>query len=160
MNWDNNDDIDTLSYCRSNSVGKVAPDSEHSFEDDEVFAIGNRLEERYLLSSKLGRGGLGKVFLASDERLDREVAIKVLFHDRDIAEARKDLETEARLGASLQHPNIEAVYDFGFYRNQSFTVFEYVDGKTLRKVLEERKHIPLNKTRTIIGQLPHPPSAE
>lgn len=153
MNRDAVEDIDTLTFCRSNASGEVTTGFDPPVGDDKVFAIGNRLEDRYLLTSQLGSGGLGRVFLASDERLDREVAIKVLFHDRDIAEASQDLETEARLGASLQHPNIAGVFDFGFYHNQSFTVFEYVAGETLREVLNRRIQIPLHEARTIIGQL-------
>lgn len=153
MNWYTTREVDTLSYCRSSAAGRVAPEPEHSIEDNGIFSLGNRLEERYLLKSKLGSGGFGQVFLASDERLDRAVAIKVLYHDRDLAGASQDLETEARIGASLQHPNIAAVYDFGFYRNQSFTVFEYVDGETLRSVLDQRKQIPLEETCTIVGHL-------
>ncbi len=128
-------DIGTLSFCRSDVDGHV---TRPWLERDEVFAVGNQLEGRYLLQSRLGEGGMGSVFLARDERLDRNVAIKVLLLTRDVREAEKELETEARLGANLQHPNIASVFDFGFHRNHSFTVFEYVDGESLRALLERR----------------------
>ncbi len=143
-------DIGTLSFCRSDADGHV---TRPWLERDEVFAVGNQLEGRYLLQSRLGEGGMGSVFLARDERLDRNVAIKVLLLTRDVREAEKELETEARLGANLQHPNIAAVFDFGFHRNHSFTVFEYVDGESLRALLERRGCLPLSEVQAITGEL-------
>ncbi len=153
MTIDTMNESETLYYCRSTADGEIAAVATTPPQADDLFAIGNRLEDRYLLKSQLGQGGLGRVYLASDERLERDVAIKVLLHNRNVAESKRDLEIEARLGASLQHPNIAAVYDFGFYRNRSFTVFEHVDGETLRQVLRRRHRLPLDETQTIIGQL-------
>lgn len=152
MDWnsDSDSDIGTLSFCRSDADGHV---TRQLPPRDEVFAVGNQLEGRYQLRSQLGKGGMGSVFLARDERLDRHVAVKVMLLTRDVAEAEMELETEARLGASLQHPNIAAVFDFGFHRNHSFTVFEYVDGETLRTLLERRGRLPLGEVQAIIGQL-------
>ncbi len=147
------DDVDTLSFHRSDQTGQLHTGFYEQAGAGDSLSVGNRLDDRYRITAKLGRGGMGQVFVAHDERLDRQVAIKVLYHDRDVSDVGKELEAEARMGASLQHPNIAAVYDFGFSGNQSFTVFEYVDGKTLRQVLEHRGTIPLEETKLIIGQL-------
>src|SRR5262245_26753227 len=80
----------------------------------------------------LGAGGMGEVYPARDTRLDRDVAIKVLPNafspgSRQLAQ----FEAEARLLASLQHPNICAIYDVGTDRGVSFIVMEQLLGETL-----------------------------
>ena len=155
MKGDSAGELETLSYCRSSTEGDIAPAiGGNQVAHDQTFVIGSRLDDRYLLKSILGAGGLGRVFLAEDARLDREVAIKVLHHDRAMdANAIVDLETEARIGAGLQHPNIAAVYDFGFSANRSYTVFEFVDGETLRSILQRRTRVDPKEVRMIADQL-------
>ena len=91
MNSDTTGEADTLSYCRSGVDGQVTSELEHSVDDARVFSIGNLLEDRYMLKATLGSGGFGQVFRAADQRLDRDVAIKVLVHDRDLTDANRQL---------------------------------------------------------------------
>ncbi len=71
---------------------------------------------------------MGQVFAARDLRLERVVAIKVVKHHLTRAdELERILAREARLGASLNHRGIAAVYDFGFQGVKSYTVFEFVE---------------------------------
>ena len=89
----------------------------------------------YLLSARIGAGGMGEVYKARDTRLDRTVAIKVLpgALARDRA-AKERLEREARAVAALNHPNICALYDIGGTGDDDgieFLVMEFVDGGTL-----------------------------
>jgi serine/threonine-protein kinase len=94
------------------------------------------------------------VFLAKDLRLDRPVAMKVILHRRRGAEDLELLlEREAKLGASLNHKGIAAVYDFGFHGDKSYTVFEYVEGETLRQLIRRRGRIPLEEALPIAYDL-------
>jgi serine/threonine protein kinase/Flp pilus assembly protein TadD len=90
----------------------------------------------YRILQKLGGGGMGVVFRGHDERLDRDVAIKVLppgiLTD---AKARERFRTEARALAKLSHPNIAHVYDFDSQNETDVLVMEYVDGTTLANKL-------------------------
>jgi serine/threonine protein kinase len=91
----------------------------------------------YRIVSVVGAGGMGVVYRARDERLDRDVAIKVLLPTvaRDAGRAKR-FEREARATAALSHPNIVPVFDFGIQDGVAFIVSELVRGRTLRVVLQ------------------------
>ena len=90
----------------------------------------------YYVQSKLGEGGMARVYKAYHARLRREVAIKVILSQiAQQADFRVRFEREAQFVASLQHPNIVAVYDFGDFGNQTYLVMQYVGGGTLRDKL-------------------------
>ena len=87
---------------------------------------------RYELGRVIGRGGMGTVYDATDRRLDRRVAVKIL--RPDLAEqprARRRFETEARAAAQLAHPNVVTVYDSGEDDGVPFLVMERLPGRTL-----------------------------
>lgn len=95
---------------------------------------GDRLFGRFVLKRLLGRGGMGVVWLAHDERLARDVALKfapdaVRFDDAAIEE----LKSETRRGLELAHPNIVKIYDFCEDDEHAAISMEYVDGETLAK---------------------------
>jgi serine/threonine protein kinase/tetratricopeptide (TPR) repeat protein len=92
----------------------------------------------YRILEKLGSGGMGVVYRARDERLDRDVAIKVLPAGllADDA-ARKHFRKEALALSKLNHPNIETVHDFDTQAGVDFLVMEYIPGKTLSDKLAE-----------------------
>ena len=125
------------------------------------FAPGGVIQGRYRVDQELGRGGMGIVFLGRDLQLDRSVAIKVSLlqepkgdsDETDLAALRGAFAEEARLGANLTHPAIATVYDFGFYDNKPYTVFEYLPGETLRDLLRRRTRLPLEEVRLIVGPL-------
>ncbi len=95
---------------------------------------------RYRIEREIGRGGMGQVYRAHDTRLGRTVALKMippeLTHD---SELRRRLALEARAASALNHPGIATVYDFEEHAAESFIVFEYVDGATLRERLKQRR---------------------
>ena len=86
----------------------------------------------YEIVAPLGAGGMGVVYRAHDQRLERDVAVKVLPHGL-LAEdaARKRFRKEALALARLSHPNIAAVYDFGEQDGADYLVMEYVPGQSL-----------------------------
>jgi Tol biopolymer transport system component len=92
----------------------------------------------YRVLEKIGSGAMGEVFRARDERLGRDVALKLI---RPASSANPDhlrrFELEARAAAALNHPNIVAVYDVGLNEGSPYIVCELLEGKTLRKRLEE-----------------------
>ena len=94
----------------------------------------------YEILAPLGAGGMGEVYRARDARLGRDVAIKVLVerlaHDR---EHRVRFEREARAVASVSHPNILAIHDFGEESGLFFSVTELLEGQTLRQRLERER---------------------
>jgi serine/threonine protein kinase len=103
------------------------------------FGPGQKIFRRYILQKILGRGGMGVVWLAEDEDLERLVALKVLpetlCHDHASLEA---LKRETKLGLHLAHPNIVRIYDFQRDDNAAAISMEYVDGVTLSDARSER----------------------
>ena len=93
------------------------------------------LAGRYRRLETIGTGGMARVVLAQDERLGRQVAVKRLHADSP-GETAKRFEREARLGASLNHQNIVAIYDVDCDTDDVLIVMEYVEGETLKQALE------------------------
>ncbi len=104
---------------------------------DPMSMIGKALG-RYAITSKLGEGGMGIVYLAHDTSLDRKVAIKFLpeFLKQDET-ARKRFNREARSAAALDHPFICAIHEIGEAEGKSFIVMEYLEGQTLQNRLAQ-----------------------
>jgi len=101
--------------------------------------IGRMLDNRYLVRSRIAHGGMATVYLATDTRLDRQVALKVMH-----AELARDADFvgrfigEAKSVARLSHPNIVGVFDQGSDGHFLYLAMEYVPGRTLRSLLRER----------------------
>src|SRR6266540_4750030 len=93
---------------------------------------------RYRLAELLGRGGMSEVWRAEDLELGRNVAIKLLAPDADTAR----FEREARAVASLAHPNIMQLFDYGQSDGRPYMVLEYVPNGTLEDRLRNRKPLP------------------
>lgn len=87
----------------------------------------------FRLERLLGQGGMGAVYLATDERLERQVAIK--FHQECNTLAFTRFEREAKILAKLSHRNIVAVHEVGIHRGRLYLAMEYIDGGTLRQWL-------------------------
>src|SRR5438067_3822865 len=103
------------------------------------FAAGQKLFKRYRLIKTLGRGGMGIVWLARDEELERDVALKFLpdlvIHDRAVL---SDLKREARRSLELTHKNIVRIYDFVHDQTSGCISMEYVDGDTLSNLRADK----------------------
>jgi serine/threonine protein kinase len=111
----------------------------------------------YKITDKLGAGGMGEVYLAHDERLDRQVALKFLpAHVQSEATSRERFLREAQAASKLTHPNIVGLYYIEQVDDRDFIVMEYVRGRSLRDVIAEGD-ISLEKalgwTREIAGAL-------
>jgi serine/threonine protein kinase len=92
----------------------------------------------YRILEKIGSGAMGEVFRARDERLGRDVALKLIRpSSSDNPDHLRRFELEARAAAALNHPNIVAVYDVGVHQGSPYIVGELLEGKTLRKRLAE-----------------------
>ncbi len=91
----------------------------------------------YRVLEPLGSGGMAQVYLAEDVRLGRRLALKVLSHRTLPDEERlRRFEREARAISALNHPNILTVYDVGYADGTQFLATEYIDGVTLRSVID------------------------
>jgi len=97
-----------------------------------VLAIGTQIDQ-YRIDGPLGAGGMGIVYRATDTKLNRPAAIKVLPESLADPEARRRFQREAQMASSLNHPHIVTVYDAGEYQQQQYLITEYVDGGTLRQ---------------------------
>jgi len=95
------------------------------------------IEDKYVVTKLLGRGGMGSVYLANQKRLNRNVAVKVLLsHLVGSSSMRSRFEREARIVARLRHPAIVTIHDFGVLPSgHAYLVMEYLDGETLRRTI-------------------------
>jgi serine/threonine-protein kinase len=117
---------------------------------DDVLT-GRLLDRRYHVRSRIAHGGMATVYLATDTRLDREVALKVMHADlaRD-AEFVARFTGEAKSVARLSHQNVVQVYDQGADGQYLYLAMEYVPGRTLRALLRERGWFPWQEALEIL----------
>jgi tetratricopeptide (TPR) repeat protein len=106
------------------------------------------LISRYQLVSRIGQGGMGAVYKASDTRLDnRLVAIKEMskagLPATLLEEAEAAFEREARLLGKLLHPNLPRIHDHFTENDRSYLVMDFIDGETLEEYLDNKGHVPL-----------------
>jgi tetratricopeptide (TPR) repeat protein len=117
-------------------------------------AIPDLLCGRYRIKQTLGRGAMGVVYRARDEHLEREVAIKVLASElRHHPDALRFFTEEAKALAQLNHPNIVSVFDQTTVDDETYLVMEFVDGRTLDSLLEEKRKLPVHTSLALIDQL-------
>ena len=106
--------------------------------------IGTKLSH-FEITAKLGEGGMGEVYQATDTRLDRTVAVKVLAgHLAEDPQSRERFEREAKAVSSLNHPHICTLHDVGEQDGQLFLVMEMVEGESLASLLEKGR-LPLEQ---------------
>jgi dienelactone hydrolase len=107
----------------------------------------------YRVVGSIGAGGMGVVYLAEDERLNRKVALKFLPPAIALdTHARARLLREAQAASSLDHPNVAAVYDIGEWSGQLFIAMPYYEGETLRQRIE-RGALAVDEAARIAGQI-------
>ena len=116
-----------------------------------VLEAGAVLAGRYHLERELGKGGMGRVLVARDEKLGRRVAVKVVTAAHDPARVRR-FEQEARTAGALEHPNVLAVYDLGEQDGVPFLVTELLEGHTLRTVIDGPR-LPPSQVQGVALQL-------
>lgn len=109
---------------------------------------------KYKIVKKIGQGGMGTVYLAIDQSLNREVAIKKMNEDIKMNEREKQrfLE-EARTVAMLHHPNIIEIYTIFEEKGDLYLVFEYIDGVSLDKKLDEAIRMPFFEVKSIVVEI-------
>jgi serine/threonine-protein kinase len=108
--------------------------------------LGTTLNGRYRLEARIGAGGMSTVYRATDETLQRLVAIKLM--NREIATDSDQLERfrrEARAVAQLSHPHIVGVIDYGEDDGRPYIVFEYVEGETLKERIRRNGRLPITE---------------
>src|SRR6266704_6448932 len=107
--------------------------------DPHVRMLDRALAGRYVLERRLGRGGMGVVYLARELRLDRPVAIKLLPPERALqATARQRFLREARTAAQLSHPGIVPIFAVHEVSDFVYFAMAYVDGDTLGRRVRQR----------------------
>ncbi|MFH1809919.1 MAG: protein kinase [Pseudomonadota bacterium] len=124
----------------------------------ETLPVGTRLG-KYLLQRLLGKGAMGAVYLAVDELLDRQVAVKTITPTfAGDAQFRARFLREARTLAKLNHPNVVQIYDVHDVGEASrddlpFLVTEFVDGKDLYTIVRDEKHLPWGRACLLLRQI-------
>jgi len=111
---------------------------------------------RYQIVSQLGRGAMGTVYRALDPAIERTVAIKTLnpdLPDENMAEVKERFLREAKSAGRLNHPNVVTVYDVGEAGGVAYIAMEYLEGQSLRQVLDSGSLLPFHTISNIAAQI-------
>lgn len=115
---------------------------------------GTVLSERYRIEERLAVGGMGAVYVAHDERLGRQVAVKIL--KEDLAHDPRFVERfrrEARAAGALSHPNVAGVFDFGNHEDRHYMVMELARGRDLARLLREEGPLSPERAARVASQI-------
>lgn len=115
-------------------------------------AIGESVGRRYRILEVIGTGGIGTVYKAIDTRLQRLVALKVLHFTPD-AESKEQFSREVQALARLNHPNIVQIYDVSLDDDLVYMTAEYIEGRNLRHVIADARHLDLDYAIEIVFQV-------
>ena len=114
--------------------------------------------QNYRIERQIGSGGMGEVYLAEDTKLNRKVALKLLPPHFTVNPDRvRRFKREARAASALNHPNIITIHEIGLSDATHFIATEFVDGKTLRQLINE-KPLTLNETLNLSMQVAEAPN--
>jgi serine/threonine protein kinase len=111
-----------------------------------------QLPSRYQIGREIGRGGMGIVYEADDERLGRKVAVKVLHAGPESDERKRRFAQEGRAASALNHPNIITIHDIDVHGGVDFIVMELVDGVALTRVARDGP-LALDRALDYAGQI-------
>jgi eukaryotic-like serine/threonine-protein kinase len=121
-----------------------------------VIAAGTVIDGRYEVLSRIGTGGMADVYLARDQLLGRQVAVKLLHHrfaeDQEFVERFR---REASSAASLSHPNVVAIFDRGEWDGTYYIAMEYLPGRSLKTVVREQGPLDPVSAIDIVAQILH-----
>jgi len=153
----NTNNPDTLKFCGECGSQLPSPEDIAVTETLETpfpqFEKGKSLADRYVIIDELGKGGMGEVYLAEDTNLKRNVAVKVLPQPFALDKERlARFEREARLLASLNHPNIATIHGLEKSKGQQFLVMELAEGETLAEQIKKGP-LPVDETLEICRQI-------
>ncbi|RSM60205.1 Stk1 family PASTA domain-containing Ser/Thr kinase [Actinoplanes sp. ATCC 53533] len=116
--------------------------------------IGTTIDGRYRITGRVARGGMATVYTAVDDRLERTVALKIIHPSQATNVHFVDRFTdEAKTIARLTHPSVVAVYDQGRHQGLPYLVMEYVQGRTLRDLLTQRRRLNPVEALAILEQM-------
>ncbi|GAA2465983.1 Stk1 family PASTA domain-containing Ser/Thr kinase [Winogradskya humida] len=116
--------------------------------------IGTTIDGRYRITGRVARGGMATVYTAVDDRLERTVALKIIHPSQATNVHFVDRFTdEAKTIARLTHPNVVAVYDQGRHQGLPYLIMEYVQGRTLRDLLTQRRRVNPVEALAILEQM-------
>lgn len=116
--------------------------------------LGRLIDDRYQVRSRIARGGMATVYLATDLRLERRVAVKVMHsHLADDSNFKTRFVQEARSTARLAHPNVVSVFDQGQDDDMAYLVMEYLPGITLRDLLRDYGRLTPEQTVDIMNSV-------
>jgi tRNA A-37 threonylcarbamoyl transferase component Bud32 len=119
---------------------------ENRSKDMTTTLLGTRLNGRYRLDARIAAGGMSTVYRATDETLERQVAIKLM--NREVSADSDQLERfrrEARAVAQLNHPHVVGVIDAGEDEGRPYIVFEYVEGETLKERIRRHGRLEISE---------------
>ncbi|MCB9632156.1 MAG: protein kinase [Sandaracinus sp.] len=133
-----------LSEGFSHALGGRAP----AESDEDELSPGTLVDGRYRVRSVLGAGGMGKVYLAADELLRRDVALKVFFSKDELPSLH-----EARQLARVEHPSVVRVHSLGAHEGAHFVVTELVRGDALEQHLSRGTRVPLPTVAHVLDQI-------
>lgn len=118
--------------------------------------VGQIIDGRYLIQKKIGEGGVGAVYLAEDSKMvKRQVVVKVLLENwLENADVRRKFEHEKEALSRLDHPGIVSILDAGVLPDDKpFIVMPFVEGRTLRQIMDEQENLSLNFCADVIESL-------
>jgi TonB family protein len=109
--------------------------------------------DKFDVLRRLGRGGMGSVYLARDPDIDRLVAIKLLHEGFDSEELRGRFNAEARSASALRHANIVTIFQTGTFLERPFIVMEYIEGETFADIIASGRAVPVAQKLQLFDQL-------
>jgi eukaryotic-like serine/threonine-protein kinase len=119
-----------------------------------VIASGTVIDGRYEVLSRIGTGGMADVYLARDQLLGRQVAVKLLYHrfaeDQEFVERFR---REASSAAGLSHPNIVAIFDRGEWDGTYYIAMEYLPGRSLKAVVRDQGPLTVESAIDVVTQI-------
>ena len=116
--------------------------------------VGQTIDARYVIEKRIARGGMATVYRARDTRLDRPVALKIMYpHLAESAEFVARFRREARAAAKLTHPGVVAVYDQGSAQGSSYLVMELIKGPNLRTYLRSQGCLTVGEALKITKEI-------